>query len=94
MELGKPVVSLSLPCVVLYAEFLDQYRYPEFHRVFRIWRNLLMLKRAGRGQDPAGAKATTQGELAVECPACPHPGRNLPVGWESAGALLYVSTIH
>ncbi|KAM6491207.1 hypothetical protein JOM56_013446 [Amanita muscaria] len=29
------------------------YRYPEFHRVFRIWRNLLMLKRAGRGQDPA-----------------------------------------
>ncbi|KAH9956388.1 hypothetical protein BGW80DRAFT_1439367 [Lactifluus volemus] len=70
-----------------------QYRYPEFHRVFRIWRNLLMLKRAGRGQDPAGAGATAQGELAVECPACPHPGRNLPEGWELAGALLFLYTL-
>lgn len=49
-----------------------------------------MLKRAGRGQDPAGASATGQGELAVECPACPHPGRNLPEGWESAGPQLYI----
>ncbi|TDL13202.1 hypothetical protein BD410DRAFT_707921, partial [Rickenella mellea] len=24
------------------------------------------------------------GECAVECPACPHPGRNLPEGWENA----------
>ena len=42
-----------------------------------------MLKRAGQGQDPAGANATAPGELAVECPACPHPGRNLPESWES-----------
>ena len=49
-----------------------------------------MLKRAGRGQDPAGASATTPGELAVECPACPHPDRNMPEGWENAGTLLYV----
>jgi len=51
-----------------------KYRYPEFHRVFRIWRNMLMLKCAGCGQDPAGVGATAQGELAIECPACPHPG--------------------
>ncbi|KAM6497206.1 hypothetical protein JOM56_007679 [Amanita muscaria] len=70
------------------------YRYTEFQHSFRIWRNLLMLKRAGRGQDPAGAKATARGELAVECPACPHPGRNLPEGWESAGALLYLYTLY
>ncbi|KIL55027.1 hypothetical protein M378DRAFT_49831, partial [Amanita muscaria Koide BX008] len=69
------------------------YRYPEFHRVFRIWRNILMLKRAGRGQDPAGAGATAQGELAVECPACPHPGRNLPEGWQLAGPLLFLYTL-
>jgi hypothetical protein len=47
-----------------------------------------MLKRAGRGQDPVGVAATTQGGLAVECPACPHPGCNLPDDWEKAGFLL------
>lgn len=47
-----------------------------------------MLKRAGRGQDPAGPSATSEGELTVECPACPHPGRNLPDGWEQASTLL------
>jgi hypothetical protein len=67
-----------------------QYRYPEFHRAVRIWRNLLMLKRAGRGQDPAGVSATKPGELAVECPACPHPGRNLPEVLDSAGPLSCV----
>jgi len=49
-----------------------------------------MLKRAGRGQDPEGAGATAQGELAVECPACPHPGRNLPDDWRKPGPLLCV----
>jgi hypothetical protein len=49
-----------------------------------------MLKHAGCGQDPAGAGATAQGELAIECPACPHPGQNLQEGWELAGVLLYV----
>ena len=43
-----------------------------------------MLKRAGQGQDPAGASGTSKGELAVECPACPHPGRNLPEDWKDA----------
>ena len=33
-----------------------------------------MLKRAGRRQDPDGVGVTAQGELAVECLACPHPG--------------------
>ena len=67
-----------------------QYHYPEFHRAVRIWRNLLMLKQAGRGQDPMGANATALGELAVECPVCSHPGRNLPDGWESAGQSSYI----
>jgi hypothetical protein len=50
----------------------------------RLWRHLKMLKRAGRGHDPGGAAATKEGELAVECPACPHPGLNLPIGWGDA----------
>ena len=57
------------------------------HRVFRLWRNIMAFKRAGRGQDPSGIDGTPLGGLAVECPACPHPGRNLPTGWENAGAL-------
>ncbi|KAI0744413.1 hypothetical protein C8Q76DRAFT_606972, partial [Earliella scabrosa] len=48
----------------------------------RLWRHLTALKRGGRAHDPAGAAATGPGELAVECPACPHPGKNLPDGWE------------
>ena len=48
------------------------------------WRHLKMLKRAGRGHDPDGVDATQPGQLAVVCPACPHPDRNLPAGWEDA----------
>ena len=39
-----------------------------------------MLKRAGCGQDLLDAEGMQEGELAVECPVCPHPGRNLPDG--------------
>ena len=48
----------------------------------------MALKRAGRGHDPRGVAATSKGGLMVECPACPHPGRNLPDGWEKAGSML------
>lgn len=53
-------------------------------RIMREWRNLKLLKRAGRGHDPGGVEATPQGSCAVECPACPHPGKNLPVDWQEA----------
>jgi hypothetical protein len=48
----------------------------------REWRNLKMLKRAGRGHDFSGVDGTAEGECALLCPACPHPGINLPDGWE------------
>ncbi|KAG2746814.1 hypothetical protein P692DRAFT_20738788, partial [Suillus brevipes Sb2] len=57
-------------------------RYSAFMRMVRQWRNLKQLGRAGRGHDPAGVDATAEGELAVLCPACPHPGKNLPPDWE------------
>jgi hypothetical protein len=51
----------------------------------RQWQNLHLLKRAGRGHDPAEDRigATKEGGCALLCPACPQPGKNLPTGWES-----------
>ena len=43
-----------------------------------------MTKHAGCGLNPAGVAATQPGECAVECPVCPHPGKNLPEDWETA----------
>jgi hypothetical protein len=50
--------------------------------MIRVGRCLKMLKRAGRGHDPDGVSATKAGECAVLCPACPHPGKNLPDDWD------------
>ncbi|KAI0066772.1 hypothetical protein BV25DRAFT_1867938 [Artomyces pyxidatus] len=58
--------------------------YKDFIRTMRCFRNLRMAKRGGRAHDPGGIDRTDLGELVVECPACPHPGRNLPDGWEDA----------
>jgi len=49
-----------------------------------------MLKRSGRGHDHEGAAATSLGELAIECPACPHPDCNLPLNWDSGGPEEYL----
>ncbi|KAJ8700507.1 hypothetical protein PTI98_003522 [Pleurotus ostreatus] len=57
-------------------------RYTQFLRMSREWRHLHQLKRAARGHDPEGADGTQPGELAVLCPACPQPGKNLPVATE------------
>ncbi|KAF6741938.1 hypothetical protein DFP72DRAFT_994736 [Ephemerocybe angulata] len=47
-------------------------RYPSVLRMVHEWRHLKLLKRMGRGHDPLrGASATTQGECALLCPACP-----------------------
>ena len=51
--------------------------------MLREWRHLHLLKRGGRAHDPTGADGTAPGELAVMCPACPHPNINLPVDWKS-----------
>ncbi|KAG2740851.1 hypothetical protein P692DRAFT_201842407 [Suillus brevipes Sb2] len=58
--------------------------YSAFMCMVREWRHLWQLRHSGRGHDPTGANGTNSGELAVLCPACPHPGKNLPDGWESA----------
>ncbi|KIK16595.1 hypothetical protein PISMIDRAFT_30884 [Pisolithus microcarpus 441] len=47
------------------------------------WHHLRMLKWSGCCHDPAGIINTASGECAIWCPACPHPGINLPNGWEN-----------
>lgn len=37
-----------------------------------------MIMRGGGAHIPGGTAAIKQGSLAVECPACPQPGRNMP----------------
>ncbi|KAF6750496.1 hypothetical protein DFP72DRAFT_991595 [Ephemerocybe angulata] len=58
-------------------------RYPSFLRMVHEWRHLKLLKRMMRGHDPIrSAGETKEGECALLCPPCPHPGINMPDGWE------------
>ncbi|KAF8433344.1 hypothetical protein L210DRAFT_3507098 [Boletus edulis BED1] len=45
----------------------------------RQWWHLKMMKHAGCSFDPYGVKSTPDGECALICPACPQPGKNLPL---------------
>ncbi|KDR81126.1 hypothetical protein GALMADRAFT_61075 [Galerina marginata CBS 339.88] len=59
-------------------------RYRALSRMNLQWRHLQMLKWGGRANDASGVEGTKDGELAVRCPSCPHPGINLSDGWEAA----------
>ncbi|TFK63616.1 hypothetical protein BDN72DRAFT_872268 [Pluteus cervinus] len=61
-------------------------RYRSFLVMIREYRHIKSLKRAGRGHDERGIVGTRPGECAVLCPACPQPGRNLPVDWKTRPA--------
>ncbi|KAJ7727800.1 hypothetical protein DFH07DRAFT_757522, partial [Mycena maculata] len=54
-----------------------------FRHIVRQYRIISMMKRAGRGHAQSGTGGTTQGELAVQCRACPQDGRNLLEGWQN-----------
>ncbi|KAI4517411.1 hypothetical protein K525DRAFT_210959 [Schizophyllum commune Loenen D] len=49
------------------------------------YRHITSLERGGRGHVDNGVVTTQPGALALRCPACPQPGRNLPDDWENAG---------
>jgi hypothetical protein len=51
-------------------------------RCVRQWRHLKQVKRGGGGHVEAGLDSVRDGAFALECPACPHPNRNLPEKWE------------
>ncbi|KAF7360930.1 CxC2 domain-containing protein [Mycena sanguinolenta] len=65
--------------------FQPRDRYREFLRMTREWRNLQMLKRSARAHIPEGVRNIEAGACALLCPACPQPGKNLPVDgdWKS-----------
>lgn len=69
-----------------------QDRYPSFLTMAREWRHLKMMKRGGRGNDPSGIAGTAPGECAIECPACPQPGKNTPV--DAPKAKRYALQVH
>ncbi|KAG1881536.1 hypothetical protein C8R48DRAFT_783640 [Suillus tomentosus] len=75
----NPRTAATFPSKVSAYEF-----YHLFLRMVIEWRNCKALKRSGRGHDPNGIHFTNDGDLAVLCPACPHPGKNLPDDWETA----------
>ncbi|KAJ7842389.1 hypothetical protein B0H14DRAFT_3692184 [Mycena olivaceomarginata] len=60
-----------------------QDRRKPFMHIMRQWREVKRMKRFKRGHLAGGARATAQGELALQCRACPQPGWNLPENWES-----------
>ena len=49
----------------------------------RQWRHLKDIKRGAAGHSSTPVNNLGDGALAIECLACPHPGRNLPPGWEA-----------
>ncbi|KAK0496159.1 hypothetical protein EDD18DRAFT_1075053, partial [Armillaria luteobubalina] len=60
---------------------LQQDRYDTFLQIMREWRHLRALKRFGHGHEEGGVRETSEGELVLHCPACPHPQINLPNGF-------------
>ena len=54
-----------------------QYQYNELSLVLRIWVHLRQLRRGGGTHFSGGFKSLGPGLLSIDCPACPHPGKNL-----------------
>jgi hypothetical protein len=81
--LGKPLVSTSLATYLRPQLMYNlQFRYNELSLVFRIYTYLRQLRRGACAHVLGGLSALSEGALAVECPACPHPGRNIELSKE------------
>jgi len=77
----KVCQSTDIACHTTYTVL--QYRYHEMSRCVRQWRHLKDLKRGAIGHTSTLVDDLADGTLAIECPACPHPGRNLPPEWRN-----------
>ena len=75
-----PVSSILIPFIIS-TDAIWQTRYVELSNVIRRYKHLHLLKRFARGHDVKGVEATVLGELALDCPACPLPGRNMDENW-------------
>ena len=81
--LDPPKVINLITSKISYVADFTKVRYTEFLRVVQIWEYLMLLKRSGRGHEREGVEGTGPGQCAVECPACPYPGRNVPLDWDN-----------
>lgn len=63
---------------------VPQDRYSSFLHMVREYRHLKLLKRMGRGHTNTLVDDSNEGSCALLCPACPHPGKNLPDDWQTA----------
>ncbi len=57
-------------------------RYKVLLRSTQQFRDIKALKCGSRGHTSDGIDGTCEGELVITCPACPHPGINLPNDWK------------
>jgi len=53
-----------------------QHRYNEMTLVLRLWAHLQLLKRGGAVHRTSTSHLSSDGSIALHCPACPHPGKN------------------
>jgi len=60
-----------------------QFRYNELSLVFRIYIHLRQLRQGGCAHISGRLSKLPEGGLAVECPVCPHPGRNMELSKET-----------
>ena len=74
--LEPDIVSLTRIVSARYETHASQFRYNEICVVTRLWCNLKLLKWGGAGHRCGGVEAVQDGDLAVLCPVCPHPGKN------------------
>ncbi|KAG1897935.1 uncharacterized protein F5891DRAFT_1129642 [Suillus fuscotomentosus] len=82
----NPRTAATFPVLEFFhiLSFESKDRYSVFLRMVIEWRNCKALKCSGCGHDPNGVHFMNDGDLAVLCPAYPHPGKNLPDDWETA----------
>jgi hypothetical protein len=77
------VRKTQIRCKLSFSYLLLQSREDQLALAVRMFRHIKALKRAGVGHHIDGINSISSGALCVECPACPHPGKNLPLDWRS-----------
>ena len=89
-SISIPVSQYSLSITQCRLIGSRQRRYEEFVRMNQEYQFLKMVQRAGKMFEDDSD--TPIGCLAVECPACPQSGCNLPEDWDK-GIILWVCII-
>jgi len=73
-----------------HADEVAQNLYKQLLRASRQWRDLMNRMQSGLGYQQ-GDESSSDGSMAIFCPACPQPGINLPDDWETRYTLYVLS---